>query len=141
MALPANPTIYDHLLLSLRPKDCVATFNWDPFLWDAWVRVQRPALTPKAPNVFFRHGNVRIGICYEHKRYGPVSGTCPTCRQVFTPSRLLFPVEHKDYATNKFVKDQWDGLRRHLKDAWMVTIFGYGAPRSDIEAVGLMKEA
>src|SRR5579872_3749056 len=29
MALPANPTIYDQLLLSLRPKDCIATFNWD----------------------------------------------------------------------------------------------------------------
>lgn len=67
MALPGDPTIYDHLLLSLRPKDCVATFNWDPFLWDAWERVQRQGLTPKPPKVFFLHGNVRIGICHEHK--------------------------------------------------------------------------
>jgi hypothetical protein len=26
-----EPTLYDHLLLSLRSKDVIATFNWDPF--------------------------------------------------------------------------------------------------------------
>jgi hypothetical protein len=26
-----TPTIYDHLILGLRPKDVIATFNWDPF--------------------------------------------------------------------------------------------------------------
>ena len=36
LKLPESPTIYDHLLMSLRPKDIVATFNWDPFLFDAW---------------------------------------------------------------------------------------------------------
>lgn len=141
MALPDNPTIYDHLLLSLRSKDCVATFNWDPFLWDAWERVQRLGLTPQPPKVCFLHGNVRIGICYQHKRYGPVRNRCPKCGQNFAPSRLLFPVEHKEYATDPFVQDQWNGLRRHLKDAYMLTIFGYGAPNSDAEAIRLMKEA
>lgn len=29
------PTIYDHLVLSLREKDVIATFNWDPFLVQA----------------------------------------------------------------------------------------------------------
>ena len=30
MQLPDYPTIYDHLVLSLRNKDFIATFNWDP---------------------------------------------------------------------------------------------------------------
>ena len=38
LQLPDIPTLYDHILLSLRPKDIVATFNWDPFLFDAWNR-------------------------------------------------------------------------------------------------------
>ncbi|MBK7737333.1 MAG: hypothetical protein IPI45_06100 [Saprospiraceae bacterium] len=32
MKLPENEaTIYDFLILSLRPRDLIATFNWDPF--------------------------------------------------------------------------------------------------------------
>ncbi len=38
LALPDNPTIYDYLVLSLRPKDVIATFNWDPFLFEACRR-------------------------------------------------------------------------------------------------------
>src|ERR1700720_1846617 len=34
LELPDRPTIYDHLLLSLRKKDAVFTFNWDPFLFE-----------------------------------------------------------------------------------------------------------
>src|SRR2546426_6693779 len=29
LELPDTPTLYDHLVLSLRPKDVIATFNWD----------------------------------------------------------------------------------------------------------------
>jgi hypothetical protein len=32
LELPDHPTVYDHLLLSLRKKDAIFTFNWDPFL-------------------------------------------------------------------------------------------------------------
>ena len=38
LRLPEEPTIYDHLVLSLREKDAIATFNWDPFLWQAAER-------------------------------------------------------------------------------------------------------
>ena len=31
LTLPPTPTIYNYLAMSLRPKDLVATFNWDPF--------------------------------------------------------------------------------------------------------------
>ena len=33
--LPEKPTLYDHLVRSLRNKDIIATFNWDPFLVQA----------------------------------------------------------------------------------------------------------
>src|SRR5688500_11227945 len=35
LELPDTPTIYDHLVLSLRDTDIIATFNWDPFLIEA----------------------------------------------------------------------------------------------------------
>lgn len=38
MLLPQKPTIYDYLVMSLRDKDIIATFNWDPFLYQAWRR-------------------------------------------------------------------------------------------------------
>lgn len=38
LELPDTPTIYDYLVLSLRKKDVIATFNWDPFLWMAAKR-------------------------------------------------------------------------------------------------------
>jgi hypothetical protein len=41
LRLPDTPTIYDYLLLALRPKDLIATFNWDPFLFQAFLRNRR----------------------------------------------------------------------------------------------------
>ena len=41
LELPDHPTIYDYRLLSLRKKDVIATFNWDPFLWLACHRKGR----------------------------------------------------------------------------------------------------
>jgi hypothetical protein len=38
LELPAKPTIYDYLILSLRNKDLIASFNWDPFLLQAYRR-------------------------------------------------------------------------------------------------------
>ena len=32
LELPQTPTVYDHLILGLRPQDIVASFNWDPLL-------------------------------------------------------------------------------------------------------------
>jgi hypothetical protein len=36
--IPAGPTVYDYLLLCLRSKDVIATFNWDPLLAQAHER-------------------------------------------------------------------------------------------------------
>ena len=45
-----STTLYDRLLLSLRRKDAIFTFNWDPFLFDAYLRNRH---IPELPQIFF----------------------------------------------------------------------------------------
>ena len=140
MALPDTPTLYDRLVLSLRPKDVIATFNWDPFLFDACVRNQR-VVGKKLPHILFLHGNVRLGHCPEHPRGGALNGTCRECGQRYVPSRLIFPVSRKNYNDHPFLAAAWRDLKRALETAYLFTIFGYGAPNSDVEALDLMRDA
>lgn len=138
LELPDHPTVYDLLILALRPKDLIATFNWDPFLWDAWMRNRYRAPTP---HVAFLHGSVSVGYCEAHTQRGPSGRTCPDCHEPLAPSPLLYPVAEKDYASNPFLAGQWGGVQEVLKRAWMVTVFGYGAPRTDVEALRLFSTA
>jgi hypothetical protein len=138
MKLPPEPTIYDHLVLSLRTKDLIATFNWDPFLYLVCLRNHQHA---DLPHVVYLHGNVSVGYCLEHRTKGMLGYRCSVCQKPYTPSRLLFPVLKKDYDKDSFISAEWKTLRNYLKSAYMVTIFGYSAPKSDIEAVSLMKDA
>lgn len=42
MVLPESKlTIYDYLIVSLTNRDCIATFNWDPLLMQAYHRMSR----------------------------------------------------------------------------------------------------
>jgi hypothetical protein len=138
LELPEEPTIYDHLVLSLRPKDIVATFNWDPFLFDAWNR-NRHRVT--VPGIAHLHGNVRIGICLEHHVQGENNAYCPDCDRRLTSSRLFYPVTLKNYSEDLFIKGEWEALKFYLRNAFALTIFGYGAPNTDKEAIQLMKDA
>jgi hypothetical protein len=138
MRLPNEPTIYDHLVLSLREKDLIATFNWDPFLYFACLRNHKHV---KLPHCVYLHGNVAVGYCREHKTKGMMGYACSKCRQRFAASKLLFPILKKNYSSDPFISVEWDTLRNFLKSAYMVTIFGYSAPESDVEAKQLMKEA
>jgi len=135
LELPDEATLYDYLLLSMREKDLIATFNWDPFLAKAY---QRNIPVRKLPQVAFLHGNVEIGMCDTHQKKGFVLQTCPECQSQFSPSRLLFPVKQKKYNDDPFIKNEWDVLRDHLNRAYFVTSFGYSAPITDIEARKLM---
>jgi NAD-dependent SIR2 family protein deacetylase len=93
LELPDHPTAYDHLLLSLRRKDAVFTFNWDPFLFEAWVRNRRFGL----PEIFFLHGNVRAAYCPAHPNlWGAPWCPCPECHAKFVPTKLLYPVTVKN---------------------------------------------
>lgn len=133
-----EPTIYDHLLLSLRNKDIVATFNWDPFLLQAYRRNVKQF---KLPKILFLHGNVKVGYCTKDKIAGVNGNKCSKCGNVLTPTKLLYPIAEKNYHTDGFISSQWQELSNYLREAFMITIFGYGAPKSDISAIDLLKSA
>ena len=132
------PSIYDHLVLSLREKDIIATFNWDPFLFQSCFRNHK---ITNLPHIVYLHGNVAVGYCESDKRKGSIYGQCSICKKPFVPSKLLYPINQKNYNQDPYIKSEWDSLKQYLKDAYLLTIFGYGAPESDIEAINLMKEA
>lgn len=135
LSLPDGPTLYDYLILSLRKSDVIATFNWDPFLAQAYRRNMNIC---EPPNILFLHGNVEIGVCHEHKTKGFHSHSCNECKQPLNPSKLLYPVKHKNYQDDGFIKNEWEELRNILRRAYFVTVFGYSAPRTDVEAKSLL---
>jgi hypothetical protein len=139
MQLPDEPTIYDYLVCSLRGKDLIATFNWDPFLYQAWLRntrFQRPCLA-------FLHGNVAVGWSREDKLCGPVGMFVKTNGNELLPTKLLYPVTNKNYNDDEFIIMEWDRVRGWMRDQQTkrFTVFGYGAPRTDVEAMQLLSEA
>ncbi len=138
LMLPSTPTLYDHLVLSLRAKDVIATFNWDPFLYYACWRNHEKV---RPPHILHLHGNVAVGYCKDHNSFGWVNDKCSKCGKKFEPSRLLYPIKHKGYLQDEFIRQEWDALRHHLDNAYMLTIFGYSAPQSDMEAKELMRGA
>ena len=138
LSLPENVTVYDKLVLALRGKDLIATFNWDPFLYQACYRNRHVA---DLPHVVYLHGNVATAYCLKDRKKSVPGSHCSVCKERLTPSKLLFPIEHKNYTDSEFIDSEWQALKNYLKSAYMITIFGYGAPTSDVEAVSLMKEA
>lgn len=138
LALFDRPTIYDHLVLSLRPKDVIATFNWDPFLWKACARNRGFS---ELPHVLFLHGNVATAHCPRCKIVTSRKSICADCGSALVPTPLLFPVKEKDYQSDPSIAAHWEKLQMALKHAWAITVFGYGAPKTDVSAVGLMKGA
>ena len=139
LELPDYPTLYDHLILSLRPKDVIATFNWDPFLTQAVIRNLHFIKNP--PIILFLHGNVTYRYCENCKIGLPNQLFCNKCGRELKKAPLLYPVKEKNYQSHPVIRSHWHGFRHHLKSAWAFTVFGYSAPKTDIEAVELMKDA
>ena len=137
--LPDTPTIYDFLVMSLTSKDLIATFNWDPFLVQAIERAIK--YTSNIPQVAFLHGNVAVGFCEKDNIVENVGKICPKCGIPLTPTKLLFPIKKKDYNSDIAIRKAWKTLNNALEKAYMVTVFGYSAPKSDAEAVAMMKKA
>lgn len=138
MQLPEHATLYDLLVLSLAQKDAIFSFNWDPFLADAWERNQGVA---ELPPIFHLHGNVRLTYCRDCDRSHLRMSHCVECGKATEPTPLLYPVKDKDYKSDPFIKGQWDAAREYLADALVVTVFGYSAPETDVEAKAILKEA
>ena len=139
LQLPDRATLYDRLLLSLRQNDAIFTFNWDPFLFDAYER-NRSAVP--LPDIFFLHGNVRIGQCPEHPgSWGRIGYACTECARPFEKVPLLYPINQKGYSNHPYIQQSWNAARALFQSAFVITIFGYGAPESDQDAVELLKSA
>lgn len=139
LQLSDEPTIYDYLILSLRRKDLIVTFNWDPFLVQAYLR--NLSFTPNLPKLAFLHGNVAVGFEEESKSVGINGQISPKTGKPFKPTKLLYPVEQKDYNSDIFIKDQWNLFSQYLKKPARVTIFGYSAPVTDVEAINIMRKS
>lgn len=137
--LPPEPTLYDHLLLSLRDKDVIATYNWDPFLIQAYRR--NLGKVESLPSILFLHGNVLTAYCQRDNIHGTKGGICDKCGQPYSPSRLLYPISDKDYRSDPEISDQWTYLEYILNCAYFLTIFGYSAPASDAAAIEIMSQA
>ena len=142
MELPDEPTLYDHLVLSLTGRDGIATFNWDPFLWQAICRNYNRVGGSNIPHPVYLHGNTAIGICTNHEKIqlGRRGQICSKCGNRSEKSKLLYPIGQKDYNSDKFIQNSWNIVKGVLKSAYMFTIFGYGVPSSDVEAVNLLSE-
>ncbi|MGD0038776.1 MAG: hypothetical protein ABSC53_15930 [Bacteroidota bacterium] len=138
LQLPNTPNLYDHLVLCMREKDVIATFNWDPFLVQAF---RRNCKRYRLPRLLFLHGNVMIGHCKTDMVMGLKGNPCGMCGNELDPSRLLFPIAEKNYEKDGFIAEQWRELAGHLKNAFMLSLFGYGAPKSDAAAIELLKNA
>ncbi|MDY6470020.1 MAG: hypothetical protein SPK70_03005 [Succinivibrio dextrinosolvens] len=137
--LPEHATIYDYLILSLSKKDLIATFNWDPMLVQAIRRISR--YTRNTPKIAFLHGNVAAGYCHQCNLVGNKGARCPRCGSFLEDFHLLYPVKEKNYRKTEAISSAWDCLEEYLNKAFMLTIFGYSAPKSDAAAIEIMKTA
>lgn len=138
LVLPQTPTLYDYLLLGLRAKDIIATFNWDPLLFQAYKR-NLDVGVGSLPTWAILHGNVAIGTCHTDRRKGFLELRCDTCRSPFQPVPLLFPITKKDYTSDPLIRGEWDATAHHLQYGYLLTIFGYRAPDSDAAAIDLLR--
>jgi len=139
LELPDTPTIYDHLILSLRKRDLIATFNWDPLLLEAYCRNSNCGL--ELPQLAFLHGNIRTGFCKKDGVAGLFYRHCSKCQQPFERTPLLYPIKKKNYSNDPFIDQEWKQLQWGFENAIMITIFGYSGPKTDVEAISAMKSA
>ena len=142
LQLPTEANLYDYLNLCLRAKDVIFTFNWDPLLVQSQTRLLRAGVD-LLPRVFALHGNVAIGYCESCEQSGidMVGRPCRGCGNPYRASKLLFPVEHKNYTNDPFIAREWRAMKHFLGECFMFTIFGYSAPVTDVEAVAMLKGA
>lgn len=140
LKMPHTVNYYDRLLLSLREKDAIFTFNWDPFLYEAYIRNMGVASLPK---IYFLHGCVSIGECEIHGHFGGNNDNCPECEMQFSKVPLLYPIKNKNYSqhASRYIKETWKEVEKEFREAYTITIFGYSAPTSDHDAKEFLKKA
>jgi hypothetical protein len=137
--LPDEPNLYDVLTLSLRSKDVICTFNWDPFLLQSRIRLAALGCRTCHRSISFTATFSPVSVRLT-KRWALLGRACSRCGEPFEPSPLLYPVEHKNYADDGFIDGEWTQVRHLLKDCFMLTVFGYSAPATDVEAIELLSQ-
>lgn len=93
--------------------------------------------TKNLPQLVFLHGNVAVGYDNKTHRSSYIINESENSKDLL-PTKLLYPIEKKDYNSNGFIKNQWEKLLDYLNKANLITVFGYSAPVTDIEARNLM---
>lgn len=138
LELPDEINLYDYLILSLTSKDLIISFNWDPFLLQAY---NRNSGVGNLPQVVFPHGNVGVGICKRCKIKGYYGSLCPRCHNKLEKMPLLYPIGQKDYKNEEVIANEWNVAQLYLSRCAGLTIWGYSAPVTDASAVELLKDA
>ncbi len=136
--IPETVTAYDHLVLSLRKKDVVATFNWDPLIIQALARHPQPE---SRPELLLLHGNIRAGICLRDRRKGTLFSKCSKCGMRLEQTTIFYLTHHKKYDEDDFIAGEWAAFEQQVSRAAIVTVFGYAAPPTDSEARSRMLRA
>ena len=137
LELPDTPTIYDYIVLGLRSKDIVATFNWDPLLLLAH---KRNRTIKSLPDIRFLHGCAGLATCQVHDVLGSPFESCPLCNKALIRGKLFFPDDDKDYTKDELISREWGVVAENLKNAFHLTIFGYSGPVTDYNARRLLLE-
>lgn len=126
LELPYGFTILDRLVLSLTPNDAIISFNWDDLVIQAYQRMSEYVPEEMLPILAFPHGNAQA--VYDNKHY--TSKRIVTSTSLFD-SPLNMPVDEIDYKSDVFINSQWHILDFFMRNAQMVTFFGYRGPDSD----------
>lgn len=136
--IPDSPTIYDFLLLGLTEKDLVATFNWDSLIVQAGLRLIKNniIIDSKLPKILFLHGNVSVEFDYKSCKFNLFAKSLHKDK-----IKLLYPIKEKNYKDDIFINDSWKMLKNYLNKAYILTVFGYSAPNSDVEAKNILKNS
>lgn len=126
LELPEEFTILDRSVLSLTPNDAIVSFNWDDLVIQAYQRMSEYVPEEMLPILAFPHGNAQA--VYNNKHY--TSKRIVTSTSWFD-SPLNMPVDEIDYKSDVFINSQWHILDFFMRNAQMITFFGYRGPDSD----------
>jgi hypothetical protein len=105
----------------------------------AYLRNAKSGLS--LPRLVFLHGNIQVGYCDNDKVMGLAGSRCRHCGGFYQRAPLLYPIKRKDYAQNTFIASEWKTLEWGFQNAFMITVFGYSAPKTDEEAKNAMLQA
>ena len=62
-------------------------------------------------------------------------------QKIIASYKIIVPDKNKSYTDDAYIKGCWEAVEQSIEESYMLTIFGYGAPASDVEAVKLLKKS